>query len=205
MFNFLRNSGGVIKYYHLEDFWKTCTQREKALLERYNNKGLISRPVTGLTDGKPDNGIYKSKIAFFTIMLGYAKNEKEYKLCDKLIEFGDMTLNASDIIDQHFYLQLIAEIYYIQRESRVIAKQLCEKYCLNDIDHFPQYRTQLEKEFHTLPHIKTFQRLVIMYEKDHNYEAAKNICLLAIKYGLRDSTTGGFEARLQKIEKKLIT
>ena len=203
MFGFSKHIGGVIEYYHLEDFWNACTQKEKDLLDTFKRQGLSTGATTGLTDGKPNNGLYTSKLAFFSTMLGWAKSSKEYTLCDKLIEYGDKTLESSDLVEQHFYLQQVAEVYYVQREINEKAKQLCEKYALMDVDLFPKYRKALEKAVNGLPLIKTFQRLAIMYEKDHNFASAKRICLLAIKYGLSDSTAGGYEARLQKLEKKL--
>ena len=68
---------------------------------------------------------------------------------------------------------------------------------------FPKYVKPMQIEFSCIPRITTFQRLAILYEKAGQYKEAIEICNLAIKYGLTESTKGGYTARLQKLEKKL--
>lgn len=46
----------------------------------------------------------------------------------------------------------------------------------------------MQKELGCIPRITTFQRLAILYEKAGQYKEAIEICYLAIKYGLTDST-----------------
>lgn len=55
---------------------------------------------------------------------------------------------------------------------------------------FPKYVKPTQKEFSCIPRTTTFQRLAILYEKAEQYKEAIEICNLAIKYGLTDSTKG---------------
>ena len=114
-----------------------------------------------------------------------------------------MSIHNTELIDAHFFLQEAAECYYKQRDIRADALDLTIEFCQKDIQLFPKYVKQLKKEMGCIPRITTFQRLAILYEKNKQYEEAINICRLAIKYDLKDSTKGGYPERLEKLEKKI--
>lgn len=54
-----------------------------------------------------------------------------------------------------------------------------------------------------LPRIPSFQQLVILYEKSGRYQEALDICNLALRNNLKDTTKGGYEGRIEKIQKKM--
>lgn len=64
-----------------------------------------------------------------------------------------------------------------------------------------QLKAQVDDVFDI--YIPAFERLAIIYEKQGNVSEAIEICEMAIGYGLKDSTKGGFEGRLEKLQKKL--
>lgn len=74
---------------------------------------------------------------------------------------------------------------------------------MKDIKMFPKYVKPMQKDFGYIPRITTFQRLAILCEKCGQDKEAIQICSLAVKYGLTDSTKGGYQARLQRLEKKV--
>lgn len=201
MFGFGKKIGGVIGFLHIEEFWRNCSEAEQKQLEKYNRQSLSTGQNASLTEGTID-GSSLTRLGFFIGMLTWADKDKQYSLCDKIIAFSDRIYKKEDVVDQHFYLQTTAEVYYSQRDIRQNAKDLCEKYALLDVELFPKYRKPLEKELKCLPRIKTFQRLIIMYEKDQRYDDAIKICKLALRYGINDNTKDGFKGRIEKIEKK---
>ena len=137
-------------------------------------------------------------------MIGWAVSEKNYSLADKIISAGkDLAVSEAELLDAHYFWQEAAECYYKQRDCRPDAIDLTIEFCLKDIQMFPKYVKPMQKEFGCIPRITTVQRLAILYEKAGQYKEAIEICNLAIKYGLTDSTKGGYPARLQKLEKKL--
>ncbi len=194
---------GIISYLGLESFWLSCTPSEQDALTRYHQRGL------GAASGSSpiiDNIDYSSrtKLQYFSTMIGWAVSEKNYSLADKIIRAGkDLPVSEAELLDAHCFWQGAAECYYKQRDYRTDAIDLTIEFCLKDIRMFPKYVKSMQKEFGCIPRIATFQRLAILYEKAGQYKEAIEICNLAIKYGLTDSTKGGYPARLQKLERKL--
>lgn len=194
---------GIIGYLDLESFWLSCTPEEQDALTRYHQGGLGAAP--GSSPIKGDISYTSStKLIYFSAMIGWAVSEKNYALADKIISAGkELDIRESDLLDAHYFWQKAAECYYKQRDHRADAIDLTIEFCLQDIRMFPKYVRLMQKEFGSIPEITTFQRLAILYEKNGQYKEAIEICNLAIKYGLTDSTKGGYPARLQKLEKKL--
>lgn len=194
---------GIIGYLGLESFWTSCTPEERDALTRYHQGGLGVTPSSSPIKG---DVTYSSstKLQYSSAMIGWAVSEKNYALADKIICFGkELTVSEEEVVDAHFFLQEAAECYYKQRDFRSDAIDLTIECCLRDIQLFPQYAKPMQKEFGCIPLLTTFQRLAILYEKTGKYKEAIEICNLAIRYGLNDSTKGGYPARLKKLEKKL--
>lgn len=202
MFGFLKKLDGEIGFLHLEKFWYDCSTSEQNRLQKYANQRLSTGAhSSSLTRGTITNSSM-TPLKFFTGMLTYAEADKQYALCDKLIKHADPYFKKASPVDQHFFLQTAGEVYYKQRDMREDANVLCERYYQRDIDLLPKYKKSFIKDFGSLPNIKAFKQLAILYEKNGDYASAIRICKLAIKYGLSDGTQGGFEGRLQKLQKK---
>ncbi|MBR4000515.1 MAG: hypothetical protein IKI93_19480 [Clostridia bacterium] len=194
---------GIIGYLGLEDFWLSCSPEEQKTLTKYYQGGLGSNPGDSPVKGDIVSST-DTAFKYLSAMIGWAVSEKKYELADKIIKAGnDLPVHEAELVDAHFFLQEAAECYYKQRDIRADALALTIEFCLKDIQLFPKYIKPLKKEIGCIPRITTFQRLAILYEKNKQYEEAINICRLAIKYDLKDSTKGGYPERLEKLEKKI--
>lgn len=199
--------GGLIKHLGIQEFYFSLTPEERSTLKRYYDSRMsasiekkpLSKPSTFNTGNLITS---ETRLSYFGSTIGWAENEKRYDITEKLIREGNKYINE-DLIDAHFFLQAAGECYYKQRETRLDALDLCITYCEQDIALFEQYKVPFIKDLGTLPRLTTFSRLAIIYEKQGRYEDALRICRLACENNLKDGTKGGFEGRINKIEKKL--
>lgn len=192
---------GKIGYLGLEDFWLSLTYDECEALIRYERSGLGADPDSSPIEGDFSNPM-ATQLNYLHGNLSWAIADHYYALADKIIEYCDKIYESSKPIDKHFYLIAAADCYYKQRDTRQGAFELAEQYHLKDVKLFPQYEKPMLEMFGSIPRIPSFQQLAIMYEKTERYQEAIGICRLALEYGLRDNTKGGFEGRLAKLQKK---
>lgn len=194
---------GIIGYLGLEEFWLNCSADEQNSLIKYYRSGL------GMdSNGSPIAGkisyTSETKLNYLTSMIGWAISDKDYVLFDKLVnEANKISIGEAELVDAHFFYQETAEAYYKQRNTRIEAIDYAIEYCKKDIDLFPQYAPSLVKKLKVMPRIVTFQRLAIIYENQKRYQEAIDLCNLAVRYNLEDSTKGGYSARIEKLNKKL--
>lgn len=196
--------GGIIKYLGLTDFWNSLSKGEQDDLVRYYRGGLGADP-----NGSPIKGDInfstQTPINYLSNILSWADSEKNYELADKIIERGEESVKdgQGSYVDIHFFYQHAAECYYKQRDIRDDGIKKTVSYCMRDIELYPCYSKLFIKEYGSVPRIVTFQRLAILLEKQGAYDEAIKVCRMALQYGLHDSTKGGYEARIKKLEKKL--
>ena len=143
----------------------------------------------------------ETPLQYLSSNVRFAMQEKNFAFADKLIQYCEKC--GGSPVEMHFFYLAAHQCYYKQRDIRADAIDRCKEYCRKDIALFPSYSGDLLKEFDKLPQCPAFQQLSIIYDKEGNYQAAINVCKLALSYGLDDGTKGGFEGRLQKLEKKL--
>lgn len=195
---------GIIGYLGLEDLWYSLTEEEQEILTRYESSFCYeNKEKFSLIKG--DGSTARTCLDFILHNLSMASSEKQCGLADKIIFYAENNhIWKEDILNAHFYREVIAEYYYKLRDERENAIELSIKFCLEDINNFNLYS---KKYFHvfsyTVPFIRTFYRLMIIYEKQGRYEEAIKYCEMAIKYGLEDNTKGGYKARLERLNKKL--
>jgi len=196
---------GMIGYLGLEDFWMSLSFEQSEAIIRYARSGLGADPNSSPIEGKVS---YTSArpLSYLGSYIGWAVADHDYALADKIIEHCDKIYEKATPVDKHFYLMGAADCYYKQRTFREDALALAEKYHMMDVKLFPQYKGPLVKDMGgILPRIPSFQQLAIMYEKAGRYQDAIDICKLAMKYGLTDTTKGGYAGRLEKLQKKLVS
>lgn len=196
--------GGNVAYLGLTEFWTSCTASEQQSLIRYTRSFLGAAPDASPIAGKPACNL--SKLSFLGGYIMWAANEKNYALADKLILWCERYYNEErDCVRKHFYLHTIAEYYYKLRDMRSDALKKVEEYCLKDIALYPQYMPLLETEaqLQAKPHVMSFKRLAIMYEKSSRYEDAIKICRQALAYELTDGTKSGYLGRISRLENKI--
>lgn len=109
----------------------------------------------------------------------------------------------TNLIDRHFLLLSIVEETYKNRTDAEM-RELCKKISELHIVEFPRIAPALKKEMDgELPFVPTFQKFSTLLTEDGEFEKAIEVCEAAISFGLRDGTKGGFEARIEKIKKKI--
>ena len=194
---------GMIGYLGLEDFWMSLSFEQSEAMIRYIRSGLGADAQGSPIEGKIVHSSARP-LSYLGSFIGWAVADHDYELADKIIEHCDKIYDKATPVDKHFYLMGAADCYYKQRTAREDALALAEKYHMMDVKLFPQYKGPLVKDMGgILPRIPSFQQLAIMYEKAGRYQDAIDICKLAMKYGLTDTTKGGYAGRLEKLQKKL--
>jgi len=147
--------------------------------------------------------------------------EVEKHLCEELAE------NSNDMLSRHFRLMNLHEFYYGYRSLDQKYLDKCIEYCWLDIKSLAQmnsaYVDKYSKIFQNalsiidVPTIKkeleeiqqngfqgrvvSFERLAIIYEKEHQFQKAIEICDLALAFYRNEDY--GFLNRKEKLEKKL--
>lgn len=197
-----RKIGGIIAYLDLEDFWLSCTKEEQDCMIRWHQNAmggsLHPSPIVGKIDWST-----RTRLQYLTGIISTSTSEHLSAFRNKALSYAEKyCYDAGRLIDKHFYLQAVAESFYKERDTNPSAIETCIEYCKRDIELFPKYRKPLDREMDGLPRIATFQRLAIIYEKQGQIDEAIKICKKALKYKLRDSTKGGYEGRIEKLEKK---
>ena len=200
MFSRNKKLGGIIGYLGLDDFWNSLTSEEQRIL---TPDGYPS-PIEG-----DFSNPYSTPLGYFGIDLLWAVAAHDYVLADKMIEYGHQYYSSGNILDKHFFLNNAAECYYKQRDIRDDALDLCEKYCLMDIELFEKNKKQMMLEWQSRPtggefncRIVSYKRLAILYEKANRYDDAIRICESAITFQQSDGTKSGFKGRLVKLRNK---
>ena len=203
-----RKTGGLLEFFGLSREFSESTDEEKQKMRKYYSMG-IGHDSKSLEHG--DVHSTKDKEEFLGDIGFNALRNKDYDFAEKNLLKALKTNNYNPMSRHFTYLSLI-ELYYKQRDIRPDAVDNCVKYCKEDIKYLDKFLNAWKMEEISLgiseneiryPRIPSLERLTIIYEKQGNIKEAIEICNIAIKHGLRDSTKGGFEARLTKLQKKL--
>jgi hypothetical protein len=107
--------------------------------------------------------------------------------------------------NRHFLLQAIAtETYKLRNEEK--HKNLCLKFSEKHLEEFDTLYQSLKDEFDgSFPRVTTFQYYSTLLTELEEYEKAIKTCEMAISFGLDDGTKGGYQGRIDKIKKKMIS
>ena len=97
--------------------------------------------------------------------------------------------NAEDAIERHFAYLNLQDFYYKYREEKKYL-DLCIDYCMKDINslldvqraHQEKRRRKISNEKYFSCSIPAFERMIIIYSKQHDYSKAIEFCDRAIKY-----------------------
>ena len=94
-------------------------------------------------------------------------------------------------------------MYHKQREKSEYLDK-CIEFCKKDIEILQEFKkAYIKREGQTtLPSIPSFQQLAIIYEKQGKYAEAIEVSSKALSCGVKDKTKGGFNGRIEKLEKK---
>jgi len=101
------------------------------------------------------------------------------------------------------YIQCLDPIYKkrtLDQKMHDLAKDLAQAY----FEEFSELKEAVFQELGEEPKVVViFKQLAILFEEDHEYENAINVCRNAILLGLTDGTKTGYEGRLERLDKKL--
>lgn len=159
------------------------------------------------------NFIVKIKNAFFS----KSKEYDEYQIKNGWDEVynatysGDLNkmLNATELKttpkNRHFLLQsIVTETYKLRKEEKY--KNICLTFSEKHLKEFSVIAPNLIDKINTsLPRVSTFQNYSTLLTELGEFEKAKSVCELAISFGLEDGTKGGYQSRIERINKKILS
>lgn len=194
LFNKNSKYGGIIKDLKLENFYNQLSVEEKDMMKNVLEPEftLGHNPYTK-KDLDKGNAKWDRSISDFFLSMGKGVVSKELSI--KLYE-ESMNHSDNDYAAQHLITQDLAEKYYQLKQF-----DKCELNCKKDISEIEKYKN--DRIYKGNPHVLSFKRLAILYEKQERYNEAIEVCKLAMKYKQSDGTKGGYESRLSKLQKKL--
>jgi len=204
LFDFFKTKkyGGFVAAYKLEKFWDHLLEEERAYTKECLSKlksGDESFKTGNMDDPKIKIKKVEESVDQFLFALGTKISTlKNYTLAEKLLTHAAMLSKNPTI--KHQILNELIDLYYKQREDRLDAIEKCKIYCQQDIELYPSLK---EKSEITYDSVESFKRLAIIFEREEKYKEAIKVSELAILYGLKDGTKGGYEGRIDKLMKKL--
>ena len=124
---------------------------------------------------------------------------------------GDLNkmLNATELKtipkNRHFLLQsIVTETYKLRNEEKY--KNICLKFSEIHLEEFSVIAPNLVDKNNTcLPRVSTFQNYATLLTEIGEFEKAIKVCEMAISFGLDDGTKGGYQSRIERINKKIIS
>jgi hypothetical protein len=110
------------------------------------------------------------------------------------------------VIDRHFELLQAVEDFYRRRHESPEMRRLCEATARQHLLEFPGMIEALKKlgaqgGDDNLPRVPTFQYYATLLSEECRFDEAVEICELALNYDLHDNTVGGFEGRIERIQR----
>lgn len=192
---------GEIGYYSLEDWWlSNFTEGERRRIEEvFQPMGLEGKNI--LTRGK----IYSSSqtvTMFLVILAGWFKNPRDRQLANRIIEKAEKmgSRNQSDILGNHFLYSEMISIYYPQREKEGMLEEVVSA-CKKQIELAPSAARAFVKKYpgQPLPSHRGYKQLVIILDKQGNFEEAIRLCEQAKAQGW----VGNWGKRVARYQKKL--
>jgi hypothetical protein len=126
-------------------------------------------------------------------------------LSNDLNKMLDVTELATLPKHRHHLLQsIVTESYKLRKEDKY--KNICLKFSKKHLEEFPVIAPNLINEYNTtLPRVSTFQYYSTLLSELEEYDEAIKTCEMAISFGLDDGTKGGYNGRIEKINKKRIS
>ncbi len=216
----MKRYGRFIEYRGLQDWWNSLSKDEQQFINRVG--GHVDSPSVVWTSQTPSQ--------FLWSLSSWAILRRHYDLASRMLE--EALRRSTNAVDTHFSYNQLIDMCCKRREESLCWLDKCIEYCKADIAIFPEFKkayiaeqrrnwikrsrsplsTPDERERYSAKakgeisfniSIPSFQRLAIIYEKQARYEEAIEICEEALRYGLVDSTKGGFQGRLRRLHKKL--
>lgn len=194
---FKHSYNGYIGIHGLENLWESMSKNEQKIFkEVYTAAEFEPRK---LLHGEIISNV--STGDFLLILAGWAIGLKYFDFAEKLLLFAESV--TADPVTMHFIFNHLIEIFYRKRDEDPYALKLAIDYCEKDITLFPVYSKVFLSENASIPRCLAFQQLAIIYEKQGRLLDAIQVCNIALQNNLHDTTKGGFNGRLLRLQKKL--
>lgn len=158
-------------------------------------KSLFTKKELFLTSKDEVSDISKNENSLEVEEVSLAKDSNDF---DRMLMAVDL---KGDLIDRHFLLQTIVEESYKKRDEEYF-KNCCLNYSEIHLSEFDKIAPLLKEEFGVLPRVTVFQNYATLLTELNQFDKAINVCQMAINFGLKDGTKGGFEGRIERIKKK---
>jgi hypothetical protein len=191
---------GLIGYFNLSDWWfSEFTENERThILNTYQpfgggGKSLIKGEVISSN---------QSSLHFLTILAGYFDNNNDRPIADKILRKAEeLTDNKTNVLDRHFHLNSLIEIYYKQRLDDPQAFKHAMEACKKQIEIAPQAINVFKKQSTDgfIPSHRGFTQLTTIEEKRGNYQEVIELARTAKSQGWR----GDWDKRILRCQKKL--
>lgn len=203
-----KNIEGKIGYYKLGEWWlNTFTSKERDYIESvYQPMGLsvgfdVNSSSKPLTEGKI-HSCSQTITMFLLILAGWFNNPRDRIIANKIIKKANETgqEDKGDILGNHFLYSEMVSIYYPQRENKIMFEKVVEA-CKKQIDMASEAAKAFLKEYpnQPLPSHRGYEQLVIILDKQGEYEKAILLCEQANKQGW----AGNWDKRIDRYNKKL--
>jgi len=160
---------------------------------------LLQRLETDEYRETPEYKIWREKL---DKRLAAEREEREKNFLTEVNQWIKVLSTKTVPLERHFKFQgIVAETYKRRKDPEM--RKICKNIGIKHVSEFKNIVPALKKEFKgTLPIVVTFQYLATLFTEDGDFDQAIKACKIAINYGLKDGTKGGYEGRIKKIENK---
>lgn len=201
IFNKSKEIKGEIGYFKLQDWWiTTFSEAERKHIEEvFQPLGLNSQEKP-LTEGDIS---YSSGTAsgLLNALAGWFNRPNERHIAIRLINKAfEEALKSKNIIDLHFTLQQMMEIYYRERDTQPEAFDKAVWACKEQISIAPEVAKAFLMQYpkQPLPAHARYEQLRIILKKQGKYNEAINICMQAKQQGW----CGNWDKQIQDLKKR---
>jgi len=188
---------GSLGYFGLDEWWlATFTENERKYIE-VTFKPLGDNPRS-LTQGRILETAQTAS-NLLSCLAGWFEKAEDVSIGKRIIEKA-IEIAGSKILDRHFaYGQMITNYYHAPGGDST-ALELTKFACKKQIILAPQAAKAFRKEisFQELPEHKGYERLVMILEKEKNYDEAIQLCNQAKEQGWQ----GDWENRIARYVQK---
>lgn len=136
-----RSVGGLIKYYGLEEWYSSLTEKQQGKIKEYY-------AAAGMNPREVDSGncSASTNAAGFLWPIGNnAVSSNDYEVAEIILDKALEITN--DEISRHYSLLGLIELTYKKRNVDPTAIEKCKKYCLMDMDHAATFVKAYTEDF----------------------------------------------------------
>lgn len=126
----------------------------------------------------------------------YISGDLDKKL--KVTEINTIAKNRNILL-----YSIVIDTYKLRKDEEY--KNLCLKFSKLHLQEFPELVLKLRRSPDKQLGIPTFQYYSMLLTESGQYEEAINVCEMAINYNVVDNTKGGYQGRIDRIKKKMIS